>query len=284
MSALVQNTPEWLQMRRNKIGASDAPIIMGVSPWRTPYQLWEEKLGIGKDINLNSYMQRGHDLEETARKEFERMTGLIVIPQVIQHPEYEWMIASLDGIDFCHKDIVEIKCPGREDHQTALEGIVPAKYYPQLQHQMEVTGLNKAYYFSFDGVAGKIIEVYRDDKYVEDLIKKELQFWRFMQDLDAPPMTERDYVERDDDLWNMASHSWLKCHKELQSLKAREEELRETLVALSGRSNSKGNGIKLSRVIRRGYIDYKEIPEIRHVDLEKYRKPAIETWRLSAHE
>jgi predicted phage-related endonuclease len=41
-----QQTPEWLEFRKNKIGASDAPIIMETSPWKTPYQLWLEKLSL----------------------------------------------------------------------------------------------------------------------------------------------------------------------------------------------------------------------------------------------
>ncbi len=42
-SQLIQNTPEWHAFRRKRIGASDAPVIMGISPWKTPYQLWIEK-------------------------------------------------------------------------------------------------------------------------------------------------------------------------------------------------------------------------------------------------
>lgn len=42
---LLQNTQEWEKFRLQKIGASDAPIIMGVSPWKTPFQLWLEKQG-----------------------------------------------------------------------------------------------------------------------------------------------------------------------------------------------------------------------------------------------
>src|SRR5271170_1345030 len=125
MSLMIQNTPEWLEMRRNKIGASDAPIIMQVSPWKTPYQLWEEKLGIAKQKQISYEMQRGTNLEEIARQEFEKMTGLIIFPQVVQHPNFEWMIASLDGIDLAHENIVEIKCPGINDHQYALDGKIP---------------------------------------------------------------------------------------------------------------------------------------------------------------
>lgn len=34
---------EWLQLRRNGIGGSDASVIMGKNPYRSILQLWEEK-------------------------------------------------------------------------------------------------------------------------------------------------------------------------------------------------------------------------------------------------
>ena len=33
---------EWLQLRRNGIGGSDASVIMGKNPYRSILQLWEE--------------------------------------------------------------------------------------------------------------------------------------------------------------------------------------------------------------------------------------------------
>ena len=119
MSALIQQSNEWLELRKNKIGASDAPVIMHVSPWKTPYQLWEEKLGL-KESFSSSAMKRGLEMEESARKAFEKETGLVVFPQVLFHKEHEWMMASLDGIDIEGKNIVEIKCPGKVDHEIAL--------------------------------------------------------------------------------------------------------------------------------------------------------------------
>lgn len=283
MHVYQQNSPEWLDMRRNKIGASDAPVIMGVSPWKTPYQLWEEKLGFSGDRAQSRAMDRGNALEETARMCFEKETGLIVVPQVVQHPDYEWMIASLDGIDFASKNIVEIKCPGKVDHQCALDGEVPSKYMPQMQHQLEVTGLNKGYYYSFDGQNGKVIEVYRDQNYIDSLLDREMAFWGCMVNLESPKLTDRDYIVKDDELWSAAASSWLKIHRELEELKAKEEELRESLICLSGKNNVKGAGVRLSKIIRKGAVDYKKIPEIRDVDLEAYRKSPIESWRIIAN-
>jgi len=46
---LRQNTPEWLEVRKTKLGASDAPAILGISPYKTAYQLFLEKMGLVQD-------------------------------------------------------------------------------------------------------------------------------------------------------------------------------------------------------------------------------------------
>ena len=38
---LEQGTYEWLEWRMGGLGASDAPVVMGVSPYSTSRTLWE---------------------------------------------------------------------------------------------------------------------------------------------------------------------------------------------------------------------------------------------------
>lgn len=279
MSALIQQTEEWLQVRKDKIGSSDAPVIMEVSPWKTPYQLWEEKL-LPKKQSKNRAMERGLVLEEKARERFSDMTGLLVGPDVIFHPKRSWMMASLDAIDVERKHIAEIKCPGSEDHELAKKGEVPVKYFPQIQHQLEVCELEMAHYFSFDGENGVLVKVYRDDKYIRKLVEKEEEFLECVYDLIAPKLTERDYVNKEDDIWNMAASEWLSISQELSSLEKREKELRDLLISMCQKQNSKGGGIKVSRFMRKGAVDYAKIPELQHVNLEQYRKAPVECWKI----
>ena len=102
-----QNTPEWEALRSNKVGASDAPAIMEVSPWETPYSLWEKKLGL-KESSYNSAMQRGHELEDKARIELEKILGVLLLPEVRLHDEHHWMMASLDALDSTNSVLAEI--------------------------------------------------------------------------------------------------------------------------------------------------------------------------------
>ena len=39
------NREEWLKERKKGIGASEASCIIGVNPWKTNVELWQEKTG-----------------------------------------------------------------------------------------------------------------------------------------------------------------------------------------------------------------------------------------------
>ncbi len=289
MSSLVQQSPEWLQMRKNKIGASDAPIILGLSPWSTPYQLWENKVGIRPDKIPNEQMKYGLLKEETARKKFEEITQIYVLPQVIFHPKFDWMMASLDGMDFEQKHIVEIKCPGKEDHKIAKEGNVPDKYFPQLQHQMEVCGLDSCFYFSYYEefrdedmhVDVALIECKRDDKFIDNMVDSELDFFNCIQDFIPPKMIERDFVKKSDLLWSDLAKEYLEIDRDISEKEIRKTKIRETLIHLSNGMSSEGYGIRVSKLYRKGSIDYSSIPELKNIDIEKYRRDRVEYWKVS---
>ncbi len=276
-----QNTPEWLEMRKKYLGASDAPAIMGVSPWKSKYQLWEEKVSISVPTYKSASMHRGTEMEPIAREEFTKMTGITVEPEVMFHPSNNFMMASLDGLSKDKKYAVEIKCPGPVDHSVAINNMIPEKYMPQLQHQMEVCGLEMIFYFSFNGSSGKIIEVRRDQAYIDKLVNEEKAFWKCVENFEPPKLTEKDYIERNDPEWIMAAMEWENNNKKMKELEEMDKLHRSRLIELSAGSNCKGSGVTLSRVLRKGNVDYRAIPELKGVDLEQYRGKTIETWRLT---
>lgn len=187
---LQQRTKSWLEWRKTKIMASDAPIITGASKFKTVQELYNEKIKC-YECTPNPYMKRGIDLEPVALKEFEKETGLIMFPVVGMHDKEDWMAASFDGMTIEEDLIVEIKCPGKKDHNEAILGMIPDKYFPQIQHQIYVSGLDFAYYYSFDGEKGIVLEVKRDEEFIEKMIAKEKEFWHCLQALQPPtPISE----------------------------------------------------------------------------------------------
>ena len=183
---LQQGSQQWLDFRCHHIGASDAPIVMNVSPWKTPRQLAKEKWGVGPARYISQYMRRGIDLETTALQKFCGGIGSYS-PCVVVSTENPFLMASLDGYDKHTLKGVEIKCPGPKDHGTALGGEIPEKYFPQLQHQMYVCELSEISYFSFDGTDGVTLMCSRDDDYIKTMLEQHNKFWYYVENFILPP-------------------------------------------------------------------------------------------------
>lgn len=95
-----------------------------------------------------------------------------------------------------------------------------------------------------------------------------------------PEPSLNDYVERNDPLWEQYALRWKSVTECIKKLEEEEQELRKQLIQLAGQSNSKGAGVSLCQVQRKGNIDYANIPELKMIDLEAYRKPVTSCWRL----
>jgi putative phage-type endonuclease len=96
IEGLEQGTDEWLKFRQSHLGASDASTVMGLNPWRTRKQLWEEKV-LGWTQELNANMARGQMMEVFARAEYQLVTNLFVIPMVGESIMFPFISASFDG-------------------------------------------------------------------------------------------------------------------------------------------------------------------------------------------
>ncbi len=183
---LRQNSDTWLAWRRGGVGASDAPVIMGVSPWMDLETLWLEKTGRHPGRPSSHAMRRGQWLEPEARAHYVRTTGTRVEPVCLEHDGRRWMRASLDGLSEDGGVAVEIKCPSGADHEIAIAGGVPEKYVPQLQHLLAVSGARVCHYWSYRDEAGALVEILPDAAYIRALVERERAFWRHVL-ADCPP-------------------------------------------------------------------------------------------------
>ena len=90
---------EWLENRRIGIGGSDAGVILGYSPYKSPNTLWAEKCGlIADEIPDNYYMRDGRDLEEVVAKRFAEEEDVKVSKSnySYQSEEHPCMIGNID--------------------------------------------------------------------------------------------------------------------------------------------------------------------------------------------
>ena len=198
---------EWLQLRRRGIGGSDASVIMGKNPYRSILQLWEEKTGkLPVTDDGNEYTYWGNVMEPIIRKEFMNRTGLKVRQKhaMIFHKEYPYLFADVDGIvtdERGEKCIFEAKTASQYKAEQWEDG-VPEEYILQVQHYLEVCGMDKAYIAALVG-GNKFVfhTIYRDDELIRNLVSREKEFWEgcvltgmepVMDDSDAT----RDYLNQ----------------------------------------------------------------------------------------
>jgi putative phage-type endonuclease len=276
------STPEGREYRRNKIGSSDAAVILGVSPWKTPRQLYDEKIGLREASYTSTAMQRGIDMEPIARLQLEDLLGIPLMPEARLHPERNWQISSLDAWNEEKKVAAEIKVPGREDHEKALDGKVPDKYVPQLQHHMAVWDLPSILYFSWHEKDFASILVRRDEDYINYLLLEEKRFWDRLQ-VGEPPEIEKDnYVDISD---NKDCKYWLDIYDsmtaKIKDMEQMAEEAKSKITAIVGDRNCVCNEFKIAKRERRGNIIYKNIPELKSLNLEPYRSAPVIYWQIN---
>ena len=92
---------EWLAYRRQGIGGSDVAAILGISPFRTARDLYDDKLNIASAVDDTGNwvaLEMGHLLEPLVAQIFTKKTGLEVfqIKKMFQHPQYPFMLADVD--------------------------------------------------------------------------------------------------------------------------------------------------------------------------------------------
>lgn len=193
---------QWLNWRHQGIGSSDACVIMGESRFKKYDVLLTEKVApvFGED-QANPYIKdRGNRIEKLVRDFFEKEMGTTFSAMNTESTFFPFQRASLDGITPDKRTIIEIKLlssvnPSNINKQAAgyvkwekafYEGIVPREYYPQLQHQLMVTGAEKCLFLGFKETKGReevmkeslaMIEVLPDEAYINEMAFKQYDFW-----------------------------------------------------------------------------------------------------------
>lgn len=274
---------EWKKWRSEGLGASDSPVIMGVSPYKTRYQLWEEKCGMTTGDDGNWATRRGQDLEPVARAQYELMTGLDMPPAFVEHKEHRFVRASLDGWNAAANVVLEIKCPGAEDHALAVAGKIPAKYWPQVQHQLYVTGAERVDYFSFDGKESFArVEVKPDEIYLAVLVPTLLSFWDHVQKKSPPELCEKDFKSIKNAAVKELARYYRSAKTRADAASADLETAKANLLACLDESHPRYriDDMLVSRVTRQGAIDYGKIPELKGIDLEQFRKKPSVFWSI----
>jgi len=279
---MAQGSAEWHEHRRKYRNASETPAVLAVSPWQTPYQLWQLKLGLVEQ-EVTPAMRHGSKMEPAARVAYEKQTGRVMQPLVVVEGEYS---ASLDGMTLAGDRIVEIKCPvkGRESTlwQAVVAGALPEHYRWQVQHQLLVTAAAVADVFVFDGAAGVLLEIAPAPETWPQIHAAWDTFAVCIATKTPPPLTKGDVRERSDSEWFASAAHYLKMKLFAEQAQKALVEAKDRLVALASHTSETGGGVTVTRYWKQGSIEYRKIPELKALDLERYRGASREERRITA--
>lgn len=189
---------DWLTVRKQGIGSSDAAAAVGLNPYKSQLELWLEKTGRDGNLpksdplNEDSPTYWGNILEPIVAAHYTKRTGLRVrrINAVLQHPDpsLPWMLANIDRevTGSNEVQILECKTAGINGARLWKEG-VPEYVQLQVMHQLAVTGKPAADVAVLLG--GQHLEIHRinrDEQLISRLIELERHFWHYVE-TDTPP-------------------------------------------------------------------------------------------------
>jgi putative phage-type endonuclease len=171
---------EWLELRKKGIGGSDAAAIVGLDRYRSPFDVYAEKIGLKPEQPDNEAMRQGRDLEQYVAERFMEATGKKVRRRnaVLQHPEHHWMLANIDRWVVGENAGLECKTTSVLNRAKFSQGEFPPNYYVQCMHYMAVTGAERWYLAVL--VLNKAFHVFtieRDEAEINALIEAEKDFW-----------------------------------------------------------------------------------------------------------
>jgi putative phage-type endonuclease len=181
--------------RRNWIGGSDAPVILGLTSWKTPFELYLEKIGEREQADLSEVerVQWGIVLEDVVASMYMRKTGKKVrrMNQRKTTNEYGFpQAAQVDRMIVGERIPLEIKTTDASNRsQWGEEGSpdIAVHYYPQVQQQILLTGVRSAEVAVLFG-GNRLITylVPRDQGFIDNMIEAERNFWTAVQTRNPP--------------------------------------------------------------------------------------------------
>jgi phage FluMu protein Com len=179
------SSPLWLQERKCRISASSAHKLVHAKQKHTRLGYFFARV----DLSGIPAIEYGKKMEAVALEKYKQVTGNSVEPSgLFVAAGKHWLCASPDGIITTPDGetlLLEIKCPYRckdlsfIDVPEYLEGEgwrssmrKSHAYYTQVQLQLYSNQFEKAHFFVWSPNDYKLVEVLRDDKFLQDLIPK----------------------------------------------------------------------------------------------------------------
>ncbi|MBS9780923.1 MAG: YqaJ viral recombinase family protein [Gammaproteobacteria bacterium] len=287
---LTQGTTEWLDWRKTVFTASDAPAMMDVSKYKSRKELIKEKAtGISKPITpeLQAIFDEGHTTEDLARPIIENEIGQTLYNVVAVSDTHPHIAASFDGITMDDSTIFEHKVyrdskASRQRYDLAKDGKLLDMDMIQVQQQLLVSNADKCLFVVSDGTRENMATV-------TVLPNKELQTeiidgWeKFKKDVE----NYTDAVSADEDLTSLyREYSKAKAiadeaNANVKNIETEIKKRAKTITDKTGAIEIIGQGFGIHLMTRKGNVDYSKIEVLKDIDLEQYRKPSTQYYRIA---
>lgn len=195
-------THEQLEQRKKGLGATDCAAVMGLSPYKTPYELWLIKTGRAEEDTILSEdrLRLRHAHEETIAQEYEIQKGVKLRRANVTrvHKRLPFMLCNLDRVVEGQRKIVECKSStGFMRHIWGENGSdeAPLHYILQVQHQFSVTEYEEGDIAALIDIDDyRIYPTPRNDKIIAKIEGECERFWveHVLADLPPAPTTRND--------------------------------------------------------------------------------------------
>lgn len=286
------NHEEWLKLRSQYIGGSDAAAVVGLNAYASPYSLWAEKTGKVPGFAGNLATEVGTFLEEFVAQKFAQETGKKVRKhnQSFLNSQYPFAIANIDREIVGEDAGLEIKTTDSVNLKKFKGGEYPANYYCQCMHYMAVTGKQRWYLAVLIGNKEfKWFAIERDEDEINALMTAEADFWELVK-TDTPPAVDGTqattealknvYADSDELVVDITAYSanirqYMGLKKQIKELESLADEAANKIKAFLGSSSGgvcDGFSVSWKSQTRITFDSKKFAKEFPDVDLSAYYK------------
>jgi putative phage-type endonuclease len=121
--------------RQVYIGASEFGAVLGIDAYKTPLDVYNEKVGLSTGFGGNRHTERGIRLEKVAADLYTELTGKKLRRQnyAYVHPEYPFIVGHLDRLLVGSRAVAEIKCPSLGMYRRMQREGLPDSMIAQMQ-------------------------------------------------------------------------------------------------------------------------------------------------------
>lgn len=173
--------------RRSYLGSSDVAAILGLSKWKTPVDVYFEKIGQGipPDAAKEKLFRRGKRLEPVVIDMLAEEQGLVAVQRGARYrdPGFPWMAAEIDAETEIDGEVVNIEVKtvhpfAADEWGEADTDELPIHYAAQCMYGLMVTGRQRCIVAALFGADNLVTyDLRRDEETIAGIREKAFAFW-----------------------------------------------------------------------------------------------------------